>query len=254
VHVPYRTAAVSLFRPILGKYIPGKVWFLLGTAGLLTENGVPLSQSSFIVAIFQLVLVCSGLLLGSLALFAFSFPILSTPVGIALVPVCMLVLVFFAKPRKLPAWLQRILRRSQQSSDAWRELPPVVDVFFFALIHWVVVGLSFLAFFRAISVDAGATPVFIQPLAINIGVVAVFVPGGIGVREGVMVGYLTLAGLTAETALAASVAARFWFLAGEIIAFLIGVLTPGLPFPSRATPTDAPPEPGRRPDTDKPPR
>ena len=61
------------------------------------------------------------------------------------------------------------------------------------------------------------------PLTITLGVFAAFAPGGIGVREGVMVGYLALAGIPPHAAAAISIAARIWFILGELFMFVVGL-------------------------------
>ena len=51
---------------------------------------------------------------------------------------------------------------------------------------------------------------------------AIFAPGGLGAREGVLVAYLMLAGQTAADATTVAVVARLWFLVGELALFAIG--------------------------------
>jgi uncharacterized membrane protein YbhN (UPF0104 family) len=94
----------------------------------------------------------------------------------------------------------------------------------YSSLHWLVLGLAFALFFRAVDVDAGWYPVLFQPLAINLGVLAIVVPGGLGVREGAMAAYLTLSDIEPAHGLALAVAARIWFFAGEVLAFLLGML------------------------------
>jgi uncharacterized membrane protein YbhN (UPF0104 family) len=66
------------------------------------------------------------------------------------------------------------------------------------------------------------------PLAATLGIIAVIAPGGLGAREGVLVAYLVLAGQSVADATTVAVAARLWFLAGELALFVIGWLTDGL--------------------------
>ena len=67
-------------------------------------------------------------------------------------------------------------------------------------------------------------PILLQPLANNIGIIATFAPSGLGVREGVMIGYLYLAGETVNSASNIAIASRIWFFFVEIIVFLIGLV------------------------------
>jgi uncharacterized membrane protein YbhN (UPF0104 family) len=51
------------------------------------------------------------------------------------------------------------------------------------------------------------------------GVLALFTPGGLGVREGLITLGLVSTGLPLELAAAASIAARLWFTTGELFIF-----------------------------------
>jgi len=51
---------------------------------------------------------------------------------------------------------------------------------------------------------------------------ALIAPGGLGAREGVMIGYLIFAGIPAIEATTIAVVSRLWFLLGEIFIFILG--------------------------------
>jgi len=65
---------------------------------------------------------------------------------------------------------------------------------------------------------------FAFPLACTLGVLAIVMPGGLGVREGVLTGYLVLAGIPVADATTVAVASRLWFLIGELFMFTAGVV------------------------------
>jgi len=46
----------------------------------------------------------------------------------------------------------------------------------------------------------------------------------LGLREGIIIGYLILAGLDTETATTISFLNRFWFICGELFIFLLATL------------------------------
>ncbi len=62
------------------------------------------------------------------------------------------------------------------------------------------------------------------PLSGTLGILAGFAPGGIGVREGLMVSCLVLAGFEITEAATISIASRLWFLIGESFIFAIGLI------------------------------
>jgi uncharacterized membrane protein YbhN (UPF0104 family) len=53
-------------------------------------------------------------------------------------------------------------------------------------------------------------------------VLAIFAPGGLGAREGVLVAYLVMAGQPVADATSVAFAARLWFLVAELALFAIG--------------------------------
>ena len=90
---------------------------------------------------------------------------------------------------------------------------------------WLLWSTGFLCLAGALSnVPIPWTLAFAFPLATTIGIVAVIAPGGVGVREGVLVGYLSSQGLPLELATTIAVASRLWFLIGEVGIFVVGWL------------------------------
>ncbi len=93
------------------------------------------------------------------------------------------------------------------------------------ILYWVIISISFYMFTASLSTLN--IPLFIGfgfPLAGTLGIMAVIVPGGLGVRESVLVGYLNLAGLSLPEATTISITARLWFLIGEIFIFIVGII------------------------------
>ena len=74
-----------------------------------------------------------------------------------------------------------------------------------------------LAFSTAIS----PVMMFAFPLSVCFGLIAIFLPAGLGLREGIIIGYLTLAGLDVESATTISFVNRLWFIGGEVFIFLL---------------------------------
>jgi uncharacterized membrane protein YbhN (UPF0104 family) len=64
---------------------------------------------------------------------------------------------------------------------------------------------------------------FCFPLAGSLGIVFLFAPGGIGIRESIMVGFLAMTQIDISHAITISAASRLWFLVGEGFIFSIGL-------------------------------
>jgi len=58
------------------------------------------------------------------------------------------------------------------------------------------------------------------PAGITYGFVVIFMPAGIGVREGIVASFLIAGGISSANAITISVISRFWFVAGEVFLFI----------------------------------
>lgn len=164
------------FKSQLGKYLPGSVWQYAGRVGLARSRGVSVQVGlASIVAevIYSAVAaaVASSLLLGWIA-----------------APAILLGLVVLAL--LLGGRLAGLLARAPLARRATRAAPVAVGLY---LLVWAAYGIAFWATGRALfAVPASDLPRYIGVFALAwlAGLVAVFAPGGIGVREAVIVGLL----------------------------------------------------------------
>lgn len=212
-----RESIISHGQAIFAKYIPGKLWVILGRAGYLTSGRKDFKDYSFVSLKEQLIYIWAGLLISAVPVFIYyGFRWMSAGVaGIAL----LLSLVLFSKGinRFIFSMAGKILRRSVEFPliNFRRSLPIV----FFELIFWCVISFGFLIFIAAIAPPAVPVMAFAFPLSICLGILAIILPGGLGVREGVLAGFLVLAGMDLPTATTLSVFSRIWYIIGEVFIF-----------------------------------
>ena len=89
--------------------------------------------------------------------------------------------------------------------------------------YWVVWSCGFYFFVDSLTATFVPWSVgFGFPLAGTLGIMTFISPGGLGTREAVMAGYLTLAGIPLVEATTVAVASRLWFLTGEVFIFISG--------------------------------
>lgn len=137
----------------------------------------------------------------------------------------LLSLVLFNK--KFHRLIQRILSRILK-----REIDiPIIDVWkdkkilLILLADWLTRMIGFYFLIASISeypVDMVLASGY--PLAVALGIIAIIAPGGIGVREGMLVVWLQLSGFSWEMATTMAIATRVWTLIGEVGIFIIGLL------------------------------
>ena len=215
----------ALGLSVLGNYVPGKVWLIVGRAGYVSNRrGYPLAKVSVLSLHAQLVSLWAGLLLGSLGAFAVG----GVRVWGPLILLLWLGLTLTIFSRGVHALVARFLGRvlGRHVSIPLLSPPATALAAVWALLAWLCWSLAFYLFLLSLGL-AGVSPSdgLAFPLAASLGVLAIIAPGGLGAREGVLVAYLVLAGHSAADATTVAVAARLWFLAGELTLFLVGWIT-----------------------------
>jgi len=213
----------------LGKYLPGKVWQFLGMIYMLEKEGVPKKNSFSTGVLAQAFSVISGLFISVLFLGAnlYSQFFSANPglmAGFVVVSLAILMLLCYPKVlEKIVNLGLRILKKEKITLDL--SVKDVIIYLLFYSLSWLLFGLAFLIFVKAMTqADFNMYPILTGAFAfsLNIGFLALFTPGGIGVREGILVFLLSsLFPLPVSTLI--SLLSRLWITAGELLCFLIAV-------------------------------
>jgi len=209
---------------VFGKYIPGKIWPVVGRAAYIAGNSpYRVGELSAMSLNAEFVLHWMGLIFGAIGLLVIggfgTWGILTLCLWAGLT-VVIFNSFFHSTAERV---VKRVLKKDVRIPSL--TVRSVVSVMPWFLLHWVVLLIAYDVFVW--SLTGGGVPWaagFGYALAKTLGVMAVIVPGGIGVREGVLVGYLNMAGYTLQEATTISIASRLWALAGEIFIFVVGVV------------------------------
>lgn len=193
LRVPATARWITLFfKSQLGKYIPGSVWQYAGRVGLGRRYGLPIQTG---VAAIGVEVVASSVAAGLAGLL-----VLSGRAAIALISAVIVVVAsaaFFGRRMRARLWNVGALVRARVGVDAplaasaLRATPFATG---FYLLVWLSYGLAFWLTARALfAVPTRDLPVYVGTFALAwlAGFVALFAPGGVGVREAVIVGLLT---------------------------------------------------------------
>jgi glycosyltransferase 2 family protein len=206
----------------LARYIPGAIWQFTGLALFAVEQGVSPFAVAGAVLLQQLVLLATGLVLA----LAFA-PALVSPLAATLPLWATLALgaagmaaLLWLFPIALPA-LQRRLEAALHR-DLPLPRPPGASFaryLFGCVLGWVGYGVAFWLFGRALFDGAApstlvAAPAFIASYVA--GIIAVFAPSGLVVREAALVAALA-SHIGTERAFLLAVSARLWAIALEIV-------------------------------------
>ncbi|MBN2175768.1 MAG: flippase-like domain-containing protein [Bacteroidales bacterium] len=221
VSITLRQAVISHGLFIFAKYIPGKIWVILGRAGYVSGSKYSLKTTSFISMKEQLIYVWEGLLISLIpTLIIYSLSLFS--VIVILLVVLMTIFLF---SRKIHHRILKVLKRITRKE--W-EIPYIrfresYGVLLYVLIYWIFWLAGFWLFVQAFYQVTDPIIAFAFPLSVVLGLLVVIFPGGIGVRESILTSYLAHAGVAMTSATVISIFARIWFIAGEVFIFLLAL-------------------------------
>jgi phosphatidylserine/phosphatidylglycerophosphate/cardiolipin synthase-like enzyme len=249
----FRAMLQVWFGTNLAKYLPGGVWPLVtaaGMAGRLGASPVALAGSFVLHAALTALgaAAAAALLLAPAGLAGGGLPLVA---GAAAVPAALLAVH--------PAVLNRLVgvaaRLARREAPAWRgRWVDGLGLLALYAATWVGYGAAFSLFVSSVApVARGAWPMLagVNALAFVAGFVAVFAPGGIGVREAALAGLL-LPVFPGRVRVLIAAVSRLWLMAAELAggALVLAVsrgATAAAPLPAVRRPPRArpPPAPGR---------
>jgi len=220
--IRYSKAVTSYLYSILGKYIPGKVFMLLARVPAYEEEGVKIRK---VTICFFLENICT--LLGAAFLFLFSLFFFPNDLlnDYKWLTIGLVVLFFVCINPKILNYFLKLIEKITKKEDllisvSYAQMIKIVLLF---ICNWLVVGVGFYMLTCSIY-PVPMSELFyvsgIYGLSCIIGILAVFAPSGIGVREGIMVVGLSLV-MPKEYAVIISIVSRLWQSVAELI--LIGI-------------------------------
>jgi glycosyltransferase 2 family protein len=211
----------------LGKYLPGKIWGMVARGASLSEKGVSVADAVIATCTEQTLVLHSALIV-SVLLFAclqpsyaaIAFAVLSAMtvgVGAWLLKVALKVYLHFFKSNSTASALPK------------PKLISGLTYFTFILGHgagWIFNGLLFSSIYYAFfdvapTLQQVGLLVLANTVGVTIGFLAIFAPGGIGVREAITSSILTMM-MSIEDAVMLAVLFRLWLL---LVDMIVGVLT-----------------------------
>ena len=191
IALPFRNLIYSYLLPNFGKYLPGKVLFFAGRVELTHR----LSGKSRTIAI-NLLLLETFFLVGSAALlthhFFFEFYEIESSFRLLLSGLLFLVILFLIFwPRTLEYPVNRVLAVFSQPKISLKLFPrDMLDLIFNYSFIWILYGLSGVALVCCLSPLSFSESVYVASafiLSWLVGFLSVITPGGLGVREAILV-------------------------------------------------------------------
>ncbi|RKY96922.1 MAG: hypothetical protein DRQ06_00155 [Candidatus Hydrothermota bacterium] len=201
----------------LGKYIPGKGWQFLSIMLLGEKVGISLEVAGTTSILAQILMIVSGVIIA----FPIALKYLNAVAFWAIVAAMLLILY----PPILNRILLFIARKSGRKAVRVDISPPGVIAFavLYAL-SWFLYGISFSLLVKSVGIGGSIVDLYLVRVYISsylIGLFALFVPGGLGVREGIMAVLLSQT-MDGNLASFLSVIARIVVTLSELSLTLVG--------------------------------
>jgi uncharacterized membrane protein YbhN (UPF0104 family) len=216
----------------LGKYLPGKIWLLLGRFYYYESRGK--SKKSISVALYfetVTVIIAGGLIFLAALIFHREIRLFYSWRHPGWLILLFLLGFIFLHPRvlqKILNWTLVQLKREPVSLSI--SYSDILLILFVCIVSWMIGGIGFYLFVDAVYPVAPRYILFLTgALAISstLGLIAIFAPSGLGVREGALVYLLSLM-MATPVAVIIAVLTRIWMTLIEIgligMVYLLGQL------------------------------
>uniref|UniRef100_A0A7V0Z630 Flippase-like domain-containing protein n=1 Tax=candidate division WOR-3 bacterium TaxID=2052148 RepID=A0A7V0Z630_UNCW3 len=203
---------------ILGKYLPGKIWYAAGRVYFIKKLGVKEEKGFLSMALETGLLLLSSLIIFILSPFIYNFTTLRSYIFLAIILTIIFVIAlhpFFAD--KIIKTICGILRRP------FVELRySYASMLFLTLLYgiaWIIYGIGFFFLinsFYPISYNKFIDLTSVFAISWNLGFIALFAPAGLGIREGILTLLLSLY-FPKPVAIIISLLSRLWITIAEIL-------------------------------------
>jgi len=225
--ISFLDAIRSIGLSIFTKYIPGKVFVILGRAEYISFK-YPINRkvSTTISLETQFISIWVGLGMGVLGLilagglnkYAFNY---LTIIAWGIISVFIFSPIIKVSIEKLSF---RLLKK--QINLPHTKITNVIRSLPYFMMNWLAWTAGFYFLCNSV-IESNVNSLSLGlgfPLAATIGIIAIVSPGGLGVREAVIAYYLSLFELSLVEITTISVFSRLWFLFGEAFIFFLALI------------------------------
>jgi uncharacterized membrane protein YbhN (UPF0104 family) len=217
-------AVISMGLSIFGKYVPGKIWTIIGRSAYIAKQyDLSETETAIISLNAQFISFWVGLFFGIVGLLIFGSQFYLLELSLLVWSLFTLLLfsrffhnIFIKLFRKVLK--KEIYLPSLSIKSTIRILP-------WFLINWLLWCLGF--WFLAMGLSAVKVSMFLGlmfALAGTLSLMIIIIPGALGVRESILTTVLVMEGIGGALAITIATTSRLWFLFGEFFIFLIAII------------------------------
>lgn len=224
VSLPFLKSFKIIFYSQLGKYLPGKIWVFVGRMYFCQQLGIPASKIFLSMVLEMALSMISGILI---FLVGFSiFPGLQIDINPFFLMIVVIILFVIIHPKVFTRIINiflHLVKKGPIRIDL--SFSQICGIMLYYCVMWFSLGIAFYFLINSTTFIALSTiPILAGAFSISttIGAMALFIPGGLGVRESVLA-FLLSNFFPISLAILLSVLSRIWISFGELI--LVGIST-----------------------------
>jgi hypothetical protein len=226
IDIPLSETLRSWLTSQLGKYLPGKIWLLLSRFYFYESKGKPKKSISIALYLETVIVLLAGamIFLASLILVkeVRPFYLRKEAVWLALLLIAAAVSIYPRLLQKIMNWVLIQLKKEPIAISI--SYSRILWISFICILAWAVGGVGFYLFVDSVFAVSRDQILFLTgalAFSSTMGLIAIFAPSGLGVREGVLV-YLLSSIMPGSVATVISILTRIWMTLIEI--GLIGMI------------------------------
>lgn len=241
--IKYEKAVTSYLYSILGKYIPGKVFMLAARLTYYKEEDAPLAKVTVCFFIENICTLLGAAMLFIVSLFFFPNELLENYKWLTL----LLIVAFFVciHPKIINFFLRLLGKLFKKNLEIPMKYSQMIKVVLLFIGNWLIVGFGFFILTKSIYPDVEWSQLLycagIWGVSAIMGILAIFAPSGLGVREGIIVAGLMLI-MPQSDAMVISVVSRLWQTIPELLLVAMAFVYSRI----RKLTSKAPPDSGKK--------
>jgi glycosyltransferase 2 family protein len=224
LEVKVSDSIISMGLSIFGKYLPGKVWSIIGRSSYISKiYGLHEKDAAVISLNAQFISFWVGLLLGIIGLVINSSKAYFVEISL----IVWILFTFIIFSRVFHNLFIQIIRKFFRSEIIIPSLSiqSTFKLIPWFLIYWIFWCLGFYFLIRGLSQNTFGVSVGLSfALAGTLSLIVIVIPGALGVRETLLTTLLVMMGFDERLAITISLTSRLWFLFGEFFIFLIALV------------------------------
>jgi len=224
VSLPFFKSLKIIFYSQLGKYLPGKIWTWAGRIYFCQQLGIPTSKT-FLSMVLELALTTiSGILIFLVALLISpGFKINIHPFFLIIVVIMSFIIIHPKVLTRIINFFLYLLKKEPIKIELnFSQICFIMGCYF---IIWFCFGIAFYFLINSVTFIAPSKILIITgsfAISNTVGVMALFAPAGLGVREGIL-SLLLSNFFPLSLAILLSFLCRIWVSVGELV--MLGIST-----------------------------